>query len=84
MSVSVAKLCKKHKISISVRQTKNSRGIYIFASHFVFLLLGGECRGHFLKMYLSVMFFPWSTKLFQLSRFIFSMLSGIIIVTVNI
>ena len=75
MSVSVPKLFKNHKLSISVRQTKKRGVIYIFDSHFVFCSLKGECRGHV---------YSWSIKVLQISRIIGSMFSGIIIVTVHI
>ena len=73
MSVSVPKLFKNHKLSISVRQTKKRGVIYIFDSYFVFRSLEGECRGHF------GFFFPGplGPKLLQLSRIIDRMFSGI-------
>ena len=81
MSVSVPKLFKNQKLSISVRQTKKRSVIYIFDSHFVFRSLEGGCRGHFgfFQNLLVNNVYSWSIKLLQISRIIGSVFSGIIL-----
>ena len=86
MSVSVPKLCKKHKLSISVRQTKKKVEFTFLIAILIFAHLRVNVAAiliFFLNLLVSNVY-SWSTKLLQISHIIFSMFSGIIIGTVNI